>query len=94
MLVIFDCDGVLVDSEPLSNRARMISSHDAHERPMNVPVVSSTVIGCPAAVSASLSARLDSGSESTSTPSQSKITSTGRRVWAVWETRRPGQVTG
>jgi len=53
----------------------MLATMSASLRPENDAVPSSQVVGSPASVIASDNTRLEIGSESTRTPSQSKITS-------------------
>src|SRR5205085_1898029 len=50
-----------------------IAMHVSRDRPMNVRTTSSTVIGSPWSPSCSANTRFEIGSESTSTPSQSKM---------------------
>src|SRR4051794_32697051 len=62
----------------------MRASHDAQDRPRNSAVDCSAVIGRPWAGSTPAMAALEGGSGATSTPPQSKITSTRRpTLWAV-----------
>ncbi len=69
----------------------MLDTMSASLWPENDAVASSQVVGTPARVMASDSTRLEIGSESTRTPSQSKITSESNCSLS-WE--RPSNLVG